>query len=782
MRTKKLLIALLVLVFTFATAITTVFAFANETNVSEQYQTYFDADGNFTGINVKTDASKGITLGVKKTATASAGKFMQVTLDFAGTISPADSTGFFIKMACPNSALSFKFLMKDTDGGWWRACNANTRDDIFVSDDGTIGTLPMKQQQHLFVASGIGTWYIPWSVVLPLTGEGTFAEKSIDSFSFFFTLNANTSNVLWYAGRGVKIASMGTVTVSGANQASANILLDATNLSYTTDSTNNTADVNLSDVTKGKVLRIDGAWDGASNFYNVSSTEGSAAVAAGEITLAPKQLKIKYVDDKGETIQAETSQDVAFDMTTSKFAYNITPPAIAGYDYVSADKALSGEVGADNVITLTYKSNAFVFDWDENPEHYDVTFDADGNVTSLNVKSDMADAFYMGLKKDMTEIDVVFSEMTLDFGEGIDTSKSLGLFIKMEGARPKYGFNFVIVDENGNGYMAFPNCVGLDMFTTEDGAVSSLTEKATQHMFAAGAGTWYIPWSYFEGMNDGETLVAGTVIKTAGLGMVNTKQGWYGGYGIKIASAGTLMSDGENTLLETLIDAKNFVYSSDASDTTADMNMADVTKGKTAYCRAALKNETNGWTFYTGDDETAVGAIANVELMPPSVEIAVRYVDADGDDIRDAETLKFAKASTYTITPANVMGYEYKSADKELTGIASGAMEIVLTYDLVEYTITIKFVDADGEEIATAKTVKFKYKEIYSVTADEIKGYTFVESSRKLSGTMMSDMTITCTYSKNSGCGSSVDAQTGVFFAVIILLGATLVLKKKIKG
>ena len=46
MKTKKLLIAMLILVISIATAMTTAFAFANETDEAEQYQAYFDAEGN----------------------------------------------------------------------------------------------------------------------------------------------------------------------------------------------------------------------------------------------------------------------------------------------------------------------------------------------------------------------------------------------------------------------------------------------------------------------------------------------------------------------------------------------------------------------------------------------------------------------------------------------------------------------------------------------------------------------------------------------------------------
>ena len=242
------------------------------------------------------------------------------------------------------------------------------------------------------------------------------------------------------------------------------------------------------------------------------------------------------------------------------------------------------------------------------------------------------------------------------------------------------------------------------------------------------------------------------------------------------------MAKDANTKLDILIDAADFTYSGDATDATADLNTEDVTKGIVAYSNSVLVNDAeNGWTFLTGENETALQGIANVEFMPPTVEITVRYVDASGRDVRDSSTHFVAVSSAYTITPANVFGYTFVSSDKELTGTTDTDMVIILTYSKLEYTITLKFVNEEGEEIAPQRTEKFKYKDIYSVEADAIEGYTFLESSRKLSGTVMGDMEIILTYAKETGCSANITGNAGAIFLVFVA-AAAVVFWKKVKN
>lgn len=89
------------------------------------YEVIMSADGSYRGIRSTAPMAGAVYLGVRSDAEALAGKFVLLTMEADEPIDPKQSTGFFIKMQCPPSALSFKFLLQDTEGNYWRTTNAS---------------------------------------------------------------------------------------------------------------------------------------------------------------------------------------------------------------------------------------------------------------------------------------------------------------------------------------------------------------------------------------------------------------------------------------------------------------------------------------------------------------------------------------------------------------------------------------------------------------------------------------------------------------------------------
>lgn len=733
------------------------------TQVAET-QILFGEDGAFQGVRDDISAEGGVYFGIRSGMTEGRSELLRFTIDFDEAIDPSQSTGIYFKILTPDFKNgSFKILLKDTDGNYWRMFHGSSTSHPFVLEDGTVSAIPMSKNNFAWVAAQTGTLYVPWSQTFASVGaSGSFldAEKTrrVESVSFCFTLAANSSGAVYYGGRGMTVYSVGTATVgTGASDSSAVRLLTAASATATAAGTKTDAGVNYTAIDKGTTYRVDGAFNSSvSATIDGTSADYASVLAYGELSRSDATLTVRYETEDGTTLRDSDTQKIALNRETGEYGYSIEPPAVAEYEFDSSDLPLSGSFAATSeTITLVYRPAEIPdTDWDETTSNdvYEATFDENGVLASLNVKSDMDQAVYMGIKKDMTAKQSVYAQLSLGFGEGIDTSASTGLFVKFLGARTNYGFKFMITDSEGNVYTAYGSCVGKDMFTTEDGNVISLTEKNSQHVFKDGAGTWYVPWEYFSLLGGADKMPSGTRIVSVSFAMNLTKVSWYGGYGIRVASAGTVKAGAEKTKVEVLLDAAGFVYTSDPEDGTADVNTADVTKGKTVFCRAAF-DETN--VLESGEDYAL--AVADAEFAAPSVEITLRCVDEKGQSIRDEEVLTFA-AGKYEITPPTIMGYVFLSSDQELSGTASSATEIVLTYELAVIRITVKYVDTDGNEIAAAGDVSCKYKDIYSVEAIAIDGYRFVESSRKLSGTAMADMTITLTYEKSAaeGCGSSL--------------------------
>lgn len=123
----------------------------------------------------------------------------------------------------------------------------------------------------------------------------------------------------------------------------------------------------------------------------------------------------------------------------------------------------------------------------------------------------------------------------------------------------------------------------------------------------------------------------------------------------------------------------------------------------------------------------------------PSEPVTVKYVDADtGKDIKDATTITGAIDDPFTITPPAIDNYTYQGTqdDTPLTGtISSTAQTITLKYQSqpTEGSITVNYLDADGQSIATPQTMTGKLGSAYTIEPKSIDGYSY--QSGDLTGT-----------------------------------------------
>lgn len=106
---------------------------------------------------------------------------------------------------------------------------------------------------------------------------------------------------------------------------------------------------------------------------------------------------------------------------------------------------------------------------------------------------------------------------------------------------------------------------------------------------------------------------------------------------------------------------------------------------------------------YEFDDQSSaaltgsVNGTASINLVYneiPAPVLTARYVDESGQPIKASEPLfvefdSDTLTATYDITPANIFGYKYVSADKPLQGTFSEDMVITLTYSLKEYNFDV---------------------------------------------------------------------------------------------
>lgn len=750
---KRLLVAALSLVMTLSVG--TAVAFAAEQDSTEPlYQMYYKEDGSFAGINVKTSMAGAVCFGGKADMTEMENVFMMQTIAFETPIDTAESTGLFIKLKSPDRNLGFRFIMQDTDGNYWRTYNGskNGRNDPFVAEDGTIGSLQMISGQHKFTKTlGTGTWYIPWTAAKDYAKATTVLPSGtkIQSVSFGLVL----TNAGWWGVERVAVGSVGTVKVNGANDATATILIDAANLTYTTDADDLTADVNLAKPSNGKTFYSNFAV--GSEIFDKTHETSVAAVANSEFSRMDGKMTVRCVDKNGTEIKDASVLTVKFDRETMTYGYFITAPVIEGYRYVSADKELSGSVSnAVSEITLVYESDSSVVGSD-----YEILYGADGSFAGINDKTSLNGAIYTGLKKDMEEQANVFSLMTVAFETPVDSAETAGIFIRMSGARYNYGFTFLLEGEDGTYYNAYKNGVGKDCFVYADGSSVSLTDKNNQHVFK-GEGTWFIPWNAVSNADGtGTAMVVGTKIKSVSFGMVLTKKDWYAGYGVSIGRVGAIKVNAPgDAVAEILVNPTELTVTADAENTSADVNLSKIENGKTIYIRSACKpNGSGGMVVLTASDEIAANAIASSEISFCDTFLTLKLTDGNGNELADPKTVSvsFDRESAsfrYEITPPELFGYGCSSAKTDLIGVADrdGGTVVTLVYREV-YTLTVRYEDEDGNAVKETRYFSYSYENkgdavSYEVETPYVAGFDYQSSDGDLNGMLTQNKEITLIY------------------------------------
>ena len=141
--------------------------------------------------------------------------------------------------------------------------------------------------------------------------------------------------------------------------------------------------------------------------------------------------------------------------------------------------------------------------------------------------------------------------------------------------------------------------------------------------------------------------------------------------------------------------------------------------------------------------------------------ITVNFVDEDGNTVAPAYTSDSRKeGSAYDVTAQaapSIQGYTYKvTTGDPLTGTLDGnkVINVVYTKDNY-YTVTVNFVDEDGNTVAPAYTSdSLKEGSAYDVTtqaAPAIQGYTYkVTTGDALTSTLDGNKVITVVYTKDT--------------------------------
>ena len=156
----------------------------------------------------------------------------------------------------------------------------------------------------------------------------------------------------------------------------------------------------------------------------------------------------------------------------------------------------------------------------------------------------------------------------------------------------------------------------------------------------------------------------------------------------------------------------------------------------------------------------------------PAGTITVHYVDEDGNAIADPTTISGKAGEEYNVNTKAIDGYTYSGLQQgsaQLSGtIVEGNTDVVLVYTknevpVVTGTVTVRYVDKDGNVIAEQVVLTGDAGTEYAVLTKTIDGYTYVglaDGSSPLTGTYgEGNIDVTLVYSKNAEPGTPTEPE-----------------------
>ena len=214
--------------------------------------------------------------------------------------------------------------------------------------------------------------------------------------------------------------------------------------------------------------------------------------------------------------------------------------------------------------------------------------------------------------------------------------------------------------------------------------------------------------------------------------------------GNKIADDTTVQGDVDNTYTVTPATFSNYTLDTTKSSALTGTVAADTT-------------DSDGNVTAAGTELTLVYS-QNTEAS----NLTVNYVDVDGNTILPSKTYTEGADGTaaevggaYSVNAASIDGYTLTGDATQTGTFVSGGNTVTFTYTkdaapVEQSTVTVNYVDADGNTIKAATTQTLDNGSTYTVETPTIAGYTYKSADAALTGTVDGNKTITLTYTKDS--------------------------------
>ncbi|ECB9704478.1 LPXTG cell wall anchor domain-containing protein [Listeria monocytogenes] len=162
-----------------------------------------------------------------------------------------------------------------------------------------------------------------------------------------------------------------------------------------------------------------------------------------------------------------------------------------------------------------------------------------------------------------------------------------------------------------------------------------------------------------------------------------------------------------------------------------------------------------------GDSDTTVTYVYEKADGAP---VTVKYVDGDGNELATSDTLNGKIDAPYQSTAKSITGWTVKTTPANANGVFTNANQTVTyVYEKANGApVTVKYVDEDGNELATADTLNGKIDAPYQSTAKSLSGWTVKTTPANANGVFTdTNQTVTYVYEKADGAPVTVKYLDG---------------------
>ncbi|WP_230193390.1 MucBP domain-containing protein, partial [Paenibacillus sp. CECT 9249] len=155
-------------------------------------------------------------------------------------------------------------------------------------------------------------------------------------------------------------------------------------------------------------------------------------------------------------------------------------------------------------------------------------------------------------------------------------------------------------------------------------------------------------------------------------------------------------------------------------------------EGKTGQTIELIAEEVPGYTPTKSSDSYTFTAVEGQEYIfqykANKQTVTVRYVDEEGRDLIDPTTHDGKTGQTIELTAEEVPGYTPTKSSDSYTFTAVEGQEYIFQYKANKQTVTVRYVDEEGQDLIDPTIHEGKTGQTIELTAEEVPGYTPTKS------------------------------------------------------